>query len=160
MRAPFWPKVHHPIRYDKKLPSLIVLILYIRSCIEKWIARARKDTKAKCPQCKYASFLSNSFRPQSCELFSKPLLPFSASITKKDIRPIWAKQLVSVDSCKIEQLQNDFDALRQRHQEQEIELSKLRLAYQMCRNELTRKDAEIKRVQLMLNRYVSHTLYS
>ncbi|CAO3665572.1 unnamed protein product [Umbelopsis ramanniana] len=99
--------------------------LFGQSCIEKWITRARKDTKAKCPQC-------------------------NASISKRDIRPIWAKQLVSVDSCKIEQMQTDFDTLRQRHQEQEIELSKLRLAYQMCRNELTRKDAEIKRVQLML----------
>lgn len=100
------------------------------------------------------------FRPQCFELSSKPFLPFSASISKRDIRPIWAKQLVSVDSCKIEQMQTDFDTLRQRHQEQEIELSKLRLAYQMCRNELTRKDAEIKRVQLMLERYVFHSLYS
>jgi len=97
---------------------------------------------------------------QCFELFSKPFLPFSASISKRDIRPIWAKQLISVDSCKMEQMQNDFDTLRQRHQEQEIELSKLRLAYQMCRNELTRKDAEIKRVQLMLDRYVFISLYS
>jgi hypothetical protein len=100
------------------------------------------------------------FQPQCFELFSKPFLPFSANISKRDIRPIWAKQLISVDSCKIEQMQNDFDTLRQRHQEQEIELSKLRLAYQMCRNELTRKDAEIKRVQLMLDRYVFHSFYS
>ncbi|KAI9284563.1 hypothetical protein BC943DRAFT_361256 [Umbelopsis sp. AD052] len=100
--------------------------LFGQSCIERWIARARKDTKAKCPQC-------------------------NATISKRDIRPIWAKQIVSVDSCKIEQMQNDFDALRQKYQEQEIELSKLHLAYQMCRTELTRKDAEIKKVQLLLD---------
>ncbi|KAI8576088.1 hypothetical protein K450DRAFT_258396 [Umbelopsis ramanniana AG] len=99
--------------------------LFGQSCIEKWIARARKDTKAKCPQC-------------------------NANISKRDIRPIWAKQIISVDSCKIEQMKTDFEALRQRHQEQEIELSKLRLAYQMCRTELMRKDAEIKRFQLLV----------
>ncbi|KAH8554934.1 hypothetical protein BGW37DRAFT_217150 [Umbelopsis sp. PMI_123] len=104
--------------------------LFGQSCIERWIARARKDTKAKCPQC-------------------------NANISKRDIRPIWAKQITSEDSCKIERMQTDLDNLNARYLEQEIELSKLRLAYQMCRNELMRKDAEIKRVHLMLNSNMS-----
>ncbi|CAO3687325.1 unnamed protein product [Umbelopsis vinacea] len=100
--------------------------LFGLSCIERWISRARKDTKPKCPQC-------------------------NATITKREIRPIWAKKVTSEDASKIEQLQYELKAERLKNAEQEALLSKLHLAYEMCKNELTRKDAEIKKGRMLNN---------
>jgi hypothetical protein len=76
----------------------------------------------------------------------------SATITKREIRPIWAKKVTSEDASKIEQLQYELKAERLKNAEQEAVLSKLHLAYEMCKNELTRKDAEIKKGRMLNNR--------
>lgn len=55
---------------------------------------------------------------------------------------------------KIEQLQNELKAERKKCQEKEAELSKLYLAYEMCKTELTRKDSEIQNMRLQQSRWV------
>ncbi|KAJ2963970.1 hypothetical protein NQZ79_g1048 [Umbelopsis isabellina] len=105
--------------------------LFGLSCIERWICRSRKDVKPKCPQC-------------------------NAIISKKDIRPVWAKRITSEDSVKLDKLQEDFKTQQAKQLEYEVALSKLHLAYEMSKHELNKKDAEIQSLKSMISNSVSN----
>lgn len=77
---------------------------------------------------------------------------YSAVISKRDIRPVWAKKITSEDSVKVDKLQEELKTQQARHLDDEIALSKLHLAYEMARNELTRKDIEIQLLKSMVSR--------
>ncbi|KAJ3087827.1 RING finger and WD repeat domain-containing protein 3, partial [Quaeritorhiza haematococci] len=105
-------------------------------CIEKWLTDAGKGSKAKCPTCKRSAY-------------------------KKDIRPIFAKNLGAVDTSLIEEarkekerVQKDLEVSRKRCSEVEREWSKLKLMYEASqhlvatlKNEKVKLKGELERVK-------------
>jgi hypothetical protein len=91
----------------------------------------------------------------SGSLFASKMNTFamlSAGIVKRDIRPIWAKRITSEDSVKVDKLQKELKTQQAKHLEYDITLSKLHLAYEMSKNELTKKDMEIRSLKAMLTK--------
>ncbi|RUS14373.1 hypothetical protein BC938DRAFT_477399, partial [Jimgerdemannia flammicorona] len=101
-----------------------VFAAYVKSCIEKWFAKGKKDKTAKCPECNLVGY-------------------------QKDIRFIWTKNIVAVDTSELESVRQDLREEQSARREVEKEKAKLQLAFKMGESQMLKMEREIKNLRIM-----------
>ncbi|KAG0279033.1 RING finger and WD repeat domain-containing protein 3 [Linnemannia exigua] len=98
------------------------------SCIVKWINQHTGNGAAKCPECNHTT-------------------------TRRDIRKIWSKSVVVVDTVEMDLANTRIREEREARKRCEQELGKSRLAYELLNNELNDLQKELKRQRALKARY-------
>ncbi|ORX89763.1 hypothetical protein K493DRAFT_382177 [Basidiobolus meristosporus CBS 931.73] len=121
-------------RGEHRVVSLKCGHLFGRSCIERWLGKSGKprEAKSKCPECK-------AFVP-------------SQVATKKDIRVIWAKRIVAIDTLEKDQALREAREERALREQADMKIARLQLAYQMATAELDKVHEELGRIRQEYNR--------
>ncbi|KAK9721890.1 RING finger and WD repeat domain-containing protein 3, variant 3 [Basidiobolus ranarum] len=101
----------------------------MKSCIERWLGKFGKprEAKSKCPECNQIA-------------------------TKKDIRVIWAKKIVAVDTIEKDQALKEAQQEKMLREQADMKVARLQLAYQMASAELDKVHDELGRIRQEYNR--------